>query len=47
MLNWWKQGDLTLMGKIQLLKVYIYSKLIYVSTLLPVPKWVHDTLDSL
>ena len=27
-LNWWKQRDLTLMGKNQLLKTFIYSKLI-------------------
>ena len=29
-----------MLGKIQLLKVYAYSKLIYVSSLLPVPEWV-------
>ena len=47
LLNWWKQRDLTLMGKIQLLKLFIYSKFIYVASLTPVPKWVYDELDQL
>ena len=40
LLTWWKQRDLTLMGKNQLLKTFIYSKLIYVASLTPVPAWI-------
>ena len=47
LLNFWKQRDLTLMGKIQLLKVHIYSKVIYRASLTPVPRWVYDSLDKL
>ena len=47
LLNWWKQRDLTLMGKIQLLKLLIYSKFIYVASLTPVLKRVYDNLDQL
>ena len=46
-LNWWKQRDLTLMGKNQLLKTFIYSKLIYVASLIPVPLWVYEELEKL
>ena len=47
LLIWWKQRDLTLMGKIQLLKVHIFSKMIYVASITPVPRWVYDSLDEL
>ena len=47
LLNFWKLRDLTLMGKIQLLKVHIYSKVLYRASLTPVPKWVYDSLDKL
>ena len=47
LLNFWKLRDLTLMGKIQLLKVHIYSKVLYRASLTPVPKWVYDSLDEL
>lgn len=45
LLIWWKQRDLTLVGKIQLLKTFIYSKLIYVGSLTPLPEWVYKELD--
>ena len=31
LLTWWKQRDLTLMGKIQMIKTFVLSKLVYVS----------------
>ena len=31
---WWKQRDLTIMGKVQLLKTYVRSKFNYVSSLI-------------
>ena len=46
LLTWWKQRDLTLMGKIQLLKTFIYSKLIYIASLTPVPGWVYNELET-
>ena len=47
LLNWWKQRDLTLIGKIHLLKTYAYSKLISVSSLTPVPEWVLKEIDEI
>ena len=47
LLNWWKQRDLTIMGKIQLLKLFVFSKFIYVASLTPVPRWVYEDLDQL
>ena len=47
LLSWWKQRDLTLMGKNQLLKTFIYSKLIYVASLTPVPAWVYEELEAI
>ena len=38
LLGWWRQRDLTLMGKIHLLKAYALSKLNYVSSLIVVPQ---------
>ena len=35
------------MGKIQLLKVHVYCKVLYRASLTPVPKWVYDSLDEL
>ena len=46
LLNWWKQRDLTLIGKIHLLKTYAYSKLIYVSSLTPVPEWAFKEIEE-
>jgi len=40
LLGWWKQRDLTVMGKVHLLKTYALSKLNYVSSSLVLPKWV-------
>ena len=40
LLGWWKQRDLTVMGKVHLLKTYALSKLNYVSSSLVVPRWV-------
>ena len=40
LLGWWKQRDLTIMGKIHLLKTYALSKLNFVSSSLVVPKWL-------
>ena len=40
LLVWWKQRDLTIMGKIHLIKTYALSKLIYVASSLVVPKWL-------
>ena len=37
LLGWWKQRDLTLFGKIQLVKVFAISKLLYVSSIMSVP----------
>ena len=34
------------MGKNQLLKTFIYSKLIYVASLIPVPRWVYEELEK-
>ena len=47
LLLWWKQRDLTLMGKIQLIKTFVLSKLIYVSSLTPVPPWVFQEIEKL
>ena len=47
MLKWWKQRDLTLMGKIQLIKTFVLSKLNYVSSLIPVPPWVFEEIENL
>ena len=40
LLGWWKQRDLSMIGKIHLMKTYALSKLNYVSSLLVVPNWV-------
>ena len=47
LLGWWKQRDLTMMGKIQLLKTYALSKLNFVSSLVSVPRWVYEEVDKL
>ena len=47
LLGWWKQRDLTLMGKVHLLKTYALSKLNYVSSLILVPKWVYVEVEKL
>ena len=35
------------MGKNKLLKTFIYSKLIYVASLTPVPAWVYEELENI
>ena len=47
LLGWWKQRDLTLVGKVHLLKTYALSKLNYVSSLILVPKWVYVEVEKL
>ena len=47
LLTWWKQRDLTLMGKIQLIKTFVISKLIYISSLTPIPQGVIADLNRL
>ena len=46
LLVWWKQRDLTMMGKIHLLKTYALSKLIYVSSSSVVPKWLFNEIQK-
>ena len=46
LLSWWKERDLTLMGKIHLLKTYAMSKLNYVSSLLSIPQWVFHEVEK-
>ena len=40
LLGWWKQRDLSLSGKIHLLKTYALSKLNYISSSIVVPSWL-------
>ena len=47
LLGWWKQRDLTLMGKVHLLKTYALSKLNYVSALIVVPNWVYAEVERI
>ena len=47
LLGWWKQRDLTIMGKIHLLKTYALTKLNYVSSILVVPSWVYIEIEKL
>ena len=47
LLAWWKERDLTLMGKIHLLKTYALSKLNYVSSLLAIPQWVFTEVEKI
>ena len=47
LLTWWKQRDLTLMGKIQMIKTFVLSKLVYVSVLTPVPLWVFEEINKI
>ena len=47
LLAWWKERDLTLMGKIHLLKTYALSKLNYVSALLAIPQWVFTEVEKI
>ena len=47
-LGWWRERDLTLMGKIHLLKVYALSKFNYVSSLIiVVPQWIFVEVDKI
>ena len=47
LLGWWKQRDLTLMGKVHLMKTYALSKLNYISSLIVVPKWVMSEVEKI
>ena len=47
LLGWWKQRDLTLTGKIHLMKTYALSKLNYVTSLTAVPKWVLTEVEKI
>ena len=47
LLQWWKQRDLTLTGKIQLLKTFAMTKLTYVCSLMAVPNWVFKEVEKL
>ena len=47
LVGWWKQRDLTLMGKVQLLKTYVLSKFNYVSSLITVPKYVLEEVERI
>ena len=47
LLGWWKQRDLTLTGKVHLMKTYALSKLNYVSSLLAVPNWVMAEIEKI
>ena len=49
LLGWWKERDLTLMGKVtkvHLLKTYALSKFNYVSVVV-VPKWVISEVETI
>ena len=47
LLGWWKQRDLTLTGKVHLMKTYALSKLNYVSSLIAVPEWVMIEIEKI
>ena len=47
LLGIWKQRDLTVMGKVHLLKTYALSKLNYVSSLFVVLKWVVAEINKI
>ena len=47
LLGWWKQRDLTLMGKIHLLKTYALSRLNFVSSLILVPQWLYAEVEKI
>ena len=47
LLGWWKERDLTLMGKIHLLKTYALSRLNYVSSLIVVPQWLFNEVEKI
>ena len=47
LVGWWKQRDLTIMGKIQLLKTYVLSKFNYVSSLITVPKSILEEVERI
>ena len=47
LVGWWKQRDLTIMGKVQLLKTYVLSKFNYVSSLITVPKPILEEVERI
>ena len=46
LIGWWKQRDLTMFGKINLLKMYVFSKLNYVS-FLTVPQNIFEEIERI
>ena len=47
LISWWKQRDLTIYGKIKLLKTYVLSKLNYVASILTVPHGVFKEIEQI
>lgn len=47
LIGWWKQRDLTMFGKIKLLKIYVFSKLNYVSSLMTVPQNIFEEIEKI
>ena len=46
LLNVWIKRNLTLIGKIQILKTFALSKLIFCASVLPVPEYVMEELEK-
>ena len=47
LIGWWKQRDLTMFGKTKLLKMYVFSKLNYVSSLMTVPQSIFEEIEKI
>ena len=47
MLNQWKQRDLTLIGKVLVIKSYAISQLLYIANLLPFPKHKYKEIEDI
>ena len=46
-LNVWKQRNLTLFGKIQIIKSFSVSNVIYLFSSVPIPNWVVKEIDTI
>ena len=46
LLGWWKQRDLSMIGKIHLLKTYALSKLNYIISSIVVPSWLYKEIKK-
>ena len=46
-IGWWKQRDLTMYGRIKLLKMFAFSRLNYVSSLMTVPKDIFKEIEQI